>query len=57
MKFEISAAKREAQGTGSSRRLRRMGKVPAIVYGGEDGPVNIELNQGTVSTWNEKFHA
>ena len=37
MKFEISAAKREAQGTGASRRLRRTGKVPGIIYGGTEG--------------------
>jgi len=59
MKFEISAAKREAQGTGASRRLRRMGKVPGIVYGGAEGPVNIELNHKDLfqSLRNEKFHA
>jgi large subunit ribosomal protein L25 len=59
MKFEISAAKREAQGTGASRRLRRMGKVPGIVYGGAEGPVNIELDHKDLfqSLRNEKFHA
>jgi large subunit ribosomal protein L25 len=59
MKFEISAQKREAQGTGASRRLRRMGKVPGIVYGGADGPVNIELDHKDLfqSLRNEKFHA
>jgi large subunit ribosomal protein L25 len=59
MKFEISAQKREAQGTGASRRLRRMGKVPGIVYGGADGPVNIELNHKDLfqNLRNEKFHA
>ncbi len=59
MKFEISAAKRDAQGTGSSRRLRRMGKVPAIVYGGAEGPVNIELDHKDLfqNLRNEKFHA
>jgi large subunit ribosomal protein L25 len=59
MKFEISAAKREAQGTGPSRRLRRMGKVPAIVYGGAEGPVNIELDHKDLfqNLRNEKFHA
>jgi large subunit ribosomal protein L25 len=59
MKFEISAAKRDAQGTGSSRRLRRMGKVPAIVYGGTEGPVNIELDHKDLfqNLRNEKFHA
>ena len=59
MKFEISAQKRESQGTGASRRLRRMGRVPGIVYGGEEGPVNIELDHKDLfqSLRNEKFHA
>ena len=59
MKFEISAAKREAQGTGASRRLRRSGKVPGILYGGAAGPVNIELDHKDLfhSLRNEKFHA
>ncbi|HEX6267046.1 MAG TPA: 50S ribosomal protein L25/general stress protein Ctc [Burkholderiales bacterium] len=59
MKFEISAHKREAQGTGASRRLRRMGKVPGIVYGGAEGPVNIELDHKDLfqNLRNEKFHA
>ena len=59
MKFEISANKREAQGTGASRRLRRMGKVPGIVYGGTEGPVNIELDHKALfqNLRNEKFHA
>lgn len=34
MHFEINATKRDAQGTGASRRLRRAGRVPGIVYGG-----------------------
>jgi large subunit ribosomal protein L25 len=59
MKFEISANKREAQGTGASRRLRRMGRVPAIVYGGSEGPVNIDLDHKDLfqNLRNEKFHA
>jgi large subunit ribosomal protein L25 len=59
MKFEISAQKREAQGTGASRRLRRLGRVPAIVYGGADAPVNIELDHKDLlhNLRNEKFHA
>ena len=32
--FVINAESRAAQGTGASRRLRREGKVPAILYGG-----------------------
>jgi large subunit ribosomal protein L25 len=59
MKFEISANKREAQGTGASRRLRRMGKVPGIVYGGAEDAVNIELDHKDLfqNLRNEKFHA
>ena len=59
MAIEISARKREAQGTGASRRLRRLGKVPGIVYGGDKGPVNIELEHQDLylNLRNEKFHA
>jgi large subunit ribosomal protein L25 len=59
MKIEINARKREAQGTGASRRLRRSGQVPGIVYGGEKGAVNIELNHKELYQHlsNEKFHA
>ena len=59
MAIEISARKRESQGTGPSRRLRRTGRVPGIVYGGEHGPVNIELDHKDLylNLRNEKFHA
>jgi len=59
MKIEINARKREAQGTGASRRLRRSGRVPGIVYGGERGAMNIELNHKELyqHLTNEKFHA
>ena len=59
MAIEISARKREAQGTGASRRLRRVGKVPGIVYGGDKGPVNIELDHQDLylNLRDEKFHA
>ena len=59
MAIEISARKREAQGTGASRRLRRLGKVPGIIYGGDKGPVNIELDHKDlyINLRSEKFHA
>jgi large subunit ribosomal protein L25 len=59
MAIEISARKREAQGTGASRRLRRTGRVPGIVYGGAHGPTNIELDHKDLffQLRNEKFHA
>jgi large subunit ribosomal protein L25 len=57
--IEISARKREAQGTGASRRLRRLGKVPGILYGGDKGPINIELDHQDLflNLRNERFHA
>jgi large subunit ribosomal protein L25 len=59
MAIEITARKREAQGTGASRRLRRSGRVPGIVYGGDKGPTNIELDHKDLffQLRNEKFHA
>jgi large subunit ribosomal protein L25 len=59
MAIEITARKREAQGTGASRRLRRLGKVPGILYGGDRDPVNIELDHQALylNLRNERFHA
>jgi large subunit ribosomal protein L25 len=59
MKIEISAMPRKVQGTGASRRLRRAGRVPGIVYGGEKGAVNIELDHRELlrNLTNEAFHA
>ena len=59
MKFEINASQREVQGTGASRRLRRAGQVPGIVYGGDKGAVNIELDHKELlrKLHNEAFHA
>jgi large subunit ribosomal protein L25 len=59
MKIEINARKRTAQGTGASRRLRRTGMVPGIIYGGAGDAVTIELNHKELyqHLTNEKFHA
>jgi len=59
MAIEINARTREAQGTGASRRLRRLGRVPGIVYGGDQGPINIDLDHKDLyqNLRNEKFHA
>ena len=42
--FVLSAEFREDQGKGASRRLRRTGKVPAILYGGGKPPRAISLD-------------
>ena len=49
--MKVIATTRSLQGTGASRRLRRTGKVPGIVYGSTDTPVSIELDH------NDLFHA
>ena len=41
--FELEAESRSDMGKGASRRLRRDGKVPAIVYGGGEEPQAITL--------------
>lgn len=40
---EITATGRTDEGKGASRRLRRAGQVPAIVYGAGKDPQNIQL--------------
>ena len=59
MEIEVIAAKRELQGTGASRRLRHSGKVPGIVYGGTDAPMQIELDHNALyhALRKEAFHA
>ncbi len=48
MQIEVNAQTRKLQGTGASRRLRRDGKVPGIVYGGKDEPQVIELDHNAL---------
>lgn len=46
---KITAFGREDAGKGASRRLRRAGRIPAIVYGGDAEPASIELDHE--KTW------
>ncbi len=59
MTIEISAVKRDAKGTGASRRLRRAGAVPGVLYGGGKDAVTIELNAKDLFMQfrHEAFHA
>lgn len=57
--FELEAQARSDQGKGASRRLRRAGKIPAILYGGGKDPVSLELWHDPVmhSLENEAFYS
>ena len=50
MQIQFKATKRDAQGTGASRRQRRAGQLPGIVYGGTKDPQPITLDH------NELYH-
>jgi large subunit ribosomal protein L25 len=55
----INVEKRNDEGKGASRRLRRAGFVPAIVYGGELTPVSIQIQHKDVwlASQNEWFYS
>ena len=42
--FVVNAELRTDQGKGASRRLRRTGKVPAVIYGGKDPAQQLSLS-------------
>lgn len=59
MLLEVNAQKRTLQGTGASRRLRRAGRVPAVVYGGDKDAQAIDIDHNEI--WHklrqEVFHS
>ena len=59
MTIEFTAFARTAEGRGASRRMRRAGKAPGIVYGGTVKPTPIELDHNALfhALRNEAFHA
>jgi large subunit ribosomal protein L25 len=59
MSIEINAVKRDVKGTGASRRLRRAGTVPGVVYGAGKTAVNLEVNHKELFLQfrHEAFHA
>ncbi len=59
MSIEINAVKRDAKGTGASRRLRHAGTVPGVVYGAGKEAVTLEINAKELflEFRHEAFHA
>ena len=58
-KFDLIAEIREDEGKGASRRLRREGKVPAIIYGAGRPPraLTFDHNRVIQQLENEKFYS
>ncbi len=59
MNIEFTAFPRTSEGRGASRRMRRTGKAPGIVYGGTAKPTPIELDHNALfhALRNEAFHS
>jgi large subunit ribosomal protein L25 len=57
--IEFTAFPRASEGRGASRRMRRAGKAPGIVYGGAAAPQPIELDHNALihALRNEAFHS
>jgi large subunit ribosomal protein L25 len=57
--YQVGADSRHDQGKGASRRLRRAGKVPAVIYGGQGGPRSVTLDHQQLLTLidKEKFYS
>ncbi len=52
--FEIIAELREKQGKGASRRLRRTGRIPAVVYGANKPAQSLSVNHNEL--WKQLKH-
>lgn len=56
--LQLTAKPRQEKGKGASRRLRRAGLVPAIIYGANQDALPINLDHNTIfhALRQEKFH-
>ncbi|MFT3759687.1 50S ribosomal protein L25/general stress protein Ctc [Thauera sp.] len=58
MQIQFKATKRDAQGTGASRRLRRAGQLPGIIYGTSEAlPITLDHNELYHMLRKEAFHS
>lgn len=57
--YELHASHRSDVGKGASRRLRHEDKIPAILYGAKEAPMNLALSHKDVSKslTNEAFYS
>lgn len=47
--FSLKAESREKFGTGEARALRKLGKVPAVIYGYKKTPLNIAISENEIT--------
>ncbi len=52
--YELTATVREKVGKGAARAVRRQGQIPAVIYGGKEPPLAINLPDREL---NHKLHA
>ena len=52
--YELTATVREKVGKGAARAVRREGQIPAVIYGGKEPPLSINLSSRDVEM---KIHA
>ena len=59
MSFEFNATKRDVQGSSASRRLRRAGRVPGVIYGAGKSAVSFDVDHNEIYQClrKEAFHA
>ena len=59
MSIHIKATKRDVKGTSASRRLRRAGSVPGVIYGGDSPaiPLLFDYKELFMEFRHEAFHA
>jgi large subunit ribosomal protein L25 len=57
--MKVIAFARKEQGSGASRRLRKAGQTPGIIYGGTSAPINITLDHNALyhALKKETFHS
>ena len=52
----MTAQKREGTGKGTARSLRRENKIPAVIYGNNQAPVSIQMNDKEITLVYHKGH-
>lgn len=54
--LELKAVKRDANGTGAARQLRREKMIPAIIYGAGKGNISIAVAENEIMKYYRKGH-